>query len=466
LHRLQHLFLMNLAVDRSITSRILGLAGPVVLAMLSQTALNQVDHALIGRLPLAEATPGQSAATTSLILLWAVGGLLSALAVGTQALTARRAGEQDPERAGQVMLNSVTVGLVTSIIAVAIVWPLVPAIFPKVERDPDVIRLGIPFLRWRIVGVVSMVTTNAYKSWFDGLGHTRVHMVASIVMNVINIFLNYALVFGYWGAPALGVEGSGLASCISSYIGLFIMIAWSMRPTYRHTYHNYNVGKVSRKQQWEIIKLSAPSGIATVFVMSGFGLFKYIVGTLDAKAGHGPIYGAATANLITILLLFFTACMAYGTATATLVGQSMGAKQPELAERYAYGAVKLGVYIAIALGVLVVFFPDTLMHVYCKDEAVIAVARPVLRICGALLPVILAAIVFTQALFGAGNTVFVMLVEFGLHFFCLVPLAYLLGVVAGWGVMGVWMSAFAYVILLCLIMGAKFASGTWKDIKL
>jgi len=314
--------------------------------------------------------------------------------------------------------------------------------------------------------VMSMVTTIALKSWFDGLGHTHVHMVVAVTMNIINFVLNIALIFGKWGFPAWGVTGSGIASMISSYIGLALMIAWSLRPRYLHDYRVYHIVNLSMRQQWEIIKLSFPSGLATMFVMSGFGLFFKIVGVLDQEAQHGPLFAAATQNIIIILMVCFTAFMAYGSATATLVGQSMGAKEYKLAERYGWEAVKIGIYFTIVLGAMVLLFPDTVLHIFTKDEAVIAVARPILRICGALLPFVLSALVLTQALFGAGNTKFVMFVEFGLHFFCLVPLAYLFGVVAGWGVLGVWMGAFAYIVLLSTIMGWKFAEGAWKEIRI
>src|SRR6185503_7236043 len=107
---------MKLAVDRTLGKRIVVLAAPVVIAMMSQTALNQVDHILIGRLPAHESIPGQAALGISLILMWAVGGFLSAIAVGTQALTARRIGEDDDGRAGQVMFNSVVLAAIASAI--------------------------------------------------------------------------------------------------------------------------------------------------------------------------------------------------------------------------------------------------------------------------------------------------------------------------------------------------------------
>jgi multidrug resistance protein, MATE family len=462
---------MNLAVDPVRGRRILTLAAPAVLAMLSQTLINQVDDALVGRLDIREATPGQAAIGMSLILMWSVGGFLSAISVGTQALTARRIGEKKLFAAGQVMLNSVTLAAIASAIASVAAWWAVPKLFPLINRDPNVLRLGVPYLRWRMLGVMSMVTTIAYKSWFDGLGDTYVHMVAAITMNVINFFLNVALIFGKWGFPAMGVEGSGLASMISSYIGLALIIAWSFLPRYHRDYQSYHLKNLSGKQQWEIAKLSLPSGGATLFVMSGFGLFSKIVGVLDGEAallepGRLPIYTNATQQIIFILMVFFTGCLAYGTATATLVGQEMGARRTDIAEKYGWEAVKLGMLITAVIGILIVTFPESVLRIFCHDPQVIDVARPILRVCGFMLPFVLSGLVLTQALFGAGNTTFVMAVEFTLHFFCLVPLAYICGVKMGWGVYGVWSGAFAYVLLLASIMAAKFAGGGWKEIRI
>jgi putative MATE family efflux protein len=455
---------MQLAIDRPLARRLGSLAVPVVIAMVSQTLINWVDHILIGRLPSAESIPGQAALGPALNLFWAVGGTLAAISVGTQALTARRLGEQQHSRAGQVLFNSIIVAAGFSAFASFLGWVAAPSLFRMIHHVPEEVRLGIPYLKWRMAGVFAMVVTMSYKSWFDGLGRTRVFMGVAITMNIINAVLNVLLIFGVGGFPRLGMEGSGIASMISSYIGLAMLIGWSLR--YRKSYDCYHLKNVSRRQQWELIKLSAPSALATLFVMSGFSVFYKIVGILDGRAGEGTVYSAATQNIIVILMAFFTGCMAYGTATATLVGQSMGAKQYDLAERYGWEAVKIGVYFTLVVGLGVIVFPDAVLHVFSKDAAVIAVARPILRICGALLPFVLSALVLTQALFGAGNTKFVMFVEFGLHFFCLVPLAYICGIVFGWGVLGVWMGAFAYIVLLCSIMGWKFAEGAWKEIQI
>jgi multidrug resistance protein, MATE family len=457
---------MKLAIDRPLARRLASLAAPVIVAMVTQTLINWVDHILVGRLPSADSIPGQAALGPALNLFWAVGGALAAISVGTQALTARRLGEQDHQRAGQVLFNSLLVAIVSSTVASIAGWIAAPYLFHFISKEANELRLGIPYLQWRMAGVAAMVTTMSYKSWFDGLGRTRVFMTVAIVMNLINFVLNIALIFGKWGFPALGVEGSGIASMVSSYVGLLMMLGWSLRHEYRNEYKAYHAVNLSGRQQWEIVKLSAPSALATMFVMSGFGLFYKIVGVLDMRAGHGPLFAAATQNIIVILMAFFTGCMAYGTATATLVGQSMGAKNYDLAERYGWEAVKMGVYFTLLLGLFVIAMPDTVLHVFTKDEAVIAVARPILRICGALLPFVLSALVLTQALFGAGNTRFVMWVELCLHFGCLVPVAYIFGIVLHGGVLGVWCGAFVYILLLCTIMGWKFAEGGWKTIQI
>jgi putative MATE family efflux protein len=457
---------MKLAIDRDLARRIGALAVPIILAMASQTLINQVDHALIGRLPASESIPGQAALFPALILMWAVGGALSAISVGTQSITARRMGEQSHEEAGSVMLNSVTVALLTSAVASVGGWFLAPKVFPFFTKDPNELRLGVPYLQWRMLGVASMVGTISYKSWFDGMSRTRVHMGAAIAMNILNFFLNVAMVFGKWGFPAWGVEGSAIASMISSYIGLFIMVGWSLRAEFRNEFKNYRLSNLSGSQMLLLVKQSLPGGIATICVMSGFGLFKKIVAMLDEQAGHGPIFGAATWNVIVILMFFFTAFMAYGSATATLVSRSLGEKRPDVAERFGWEAVKIGVYVSTVLGALIALFPSAVLHILGKDQAVIDAAQPILRVCGGLLPFVLTGLVLTQALFGAGNAKYVMIVEFGLHFFCLVPLAYLFGVALGWGMVGVWMGAFVYIFLLAVLMGWKFAEGRWKEIQL
>lgn len=473
---------MRWGFDRSLVGRIGALAAPVVLGMVSQTAINLLDTVFVGRLPKEYSIPGQAAMGHALILLWAFGGFLSAISVGTQALTARRHGEGQLERAGQALTNSLLIALVSGVVVTAIAVIATPYIFPFFNENEDVIRLGVPFTQARMVGVLSMVATASLKSFFDGLGRTRVHMAAALVMNVVNAALNLLLVFGLLGFPQLFVFGSGLASAIASYLGLFLMLAWTLRRADRERYRYFRWSNVNRRIIWEIVRLSVPSGLATVAVMSGFAIFLKIVSDIDAAesgavvsltavVGHGAgapsaVYTAATKVIIDVLSIAFMSCIAFGTATATLVSQSLGARRPDLAERYGWESVKLGAAIVGAFGLFSVLFPDLVLGIFSKDIEVIDAARPVLRMMGLGEWMIAVGLICAQALFGAGNTKFVMYAEMILHFTCLVPLAYVFGVVLEWGLMGVWGAALTYIALLAGVMAWKFYEGKWKLIRL
>lgn len=450
--------------------RILYLAVPAQLALLTQTAINIVDTWFIGLLDEPERSDGQAMLSFSLALLWAVGGFLSAISVGTQALVARCEGRDEPRSGGAVLLNALVVAAVSAGVMTVVCLPFVPAVFDAASNDPDYIRIGTGYTQWRFVGIVSMVMTAAYKAFYDGRGMTYMHLLAAIVMNVLNVILCWLLIFGNLGAPRMGVEGAGVAAAASSWTGLLMMVLFSLRRGDLGRYAPYRRDALSRATMWQLIKLSVPSGIATTVVMTGFILFIAIVGIFDAEhtqaGGSESIYGAATTIIINVLSLTFFSCMAFGVATATLVSQSLGAGKPDDAERYAWSSVKIGAMLFGVLGALEIAAPHWWIGIFNQSSAVIEAGSSSMRLMGACGPCIAAGMILTQALFGAGNPRFVMIVEVLLHFLVLLPVAYLLGVVLDLGLLGVWSSAAIYVVLLTAIMAVKFREGSWKSITL
>jgi putative MATE family efflux protein len=455
-------------LDPADVKRILYLAVPAQLALLTQTGVNLVDTYLIGLLDEPERSAGQAMLSFSLALLWAVGGFLSAISVGTQAMVARRMGRGDPQASGLILANAIVLAIFASAIASVVGWFLVPLVFQLSSNDPAYVQLGTSYTQWRFVGIVSMVATAAYKAFYDGTGRTYVHFVAAIVMNIVNVVLCWLLMFGNMGAPKMGVEGAGIAAAISSWIGLLVMVLWSLRDAERKRFRVYRKRILTRAAMWQLAKLSVPSGVATTVVMTGFILFIRIVALFDnahvASGGGESIYGAATTIIINVLSLTFFSCMAFGVATATLVSQHLGARDPDGAERYAWSSVKIGVIMFGIVGALEIAFPQAFIAFFNDSEAVIQAGAPSMRLMGACGPLIAAGMILTQALFGAGNPRFVMIVEVLLHFGLLLPLAYLLGVTFQLGLLGVWSSAAVYVLALTVIMVLKFKGGSWKAI--
>jgi multidrug resistance protein, MATE family len=459
---------------------ILKLALPTVFAMLTQSAVNEVDIIFFSRLPCPESSTAQAALLPSLILLWLFGGSLSAISVGTQAIAARRFAEGKSLDAGAVLVNSWVCSALAGVVFTGIGYLVMPWVLHALIRVPEVREAAQGYLNWRLLGITSMAMTFSFKAFFDGIGKTHVHMVASVIMNVINVLLCIALVFGYWGAPRMGMTGAGLAGAASSWVGLVVMVVWAMRSHYRAQFRPFDITRVVRGLSAYILRLSVPSAVATVAVMSGFALFSFIVSHLDSVSHAAVVLNsacpggraeavnsAATALIVGILKLTFTACLAFGTSTATLVSQSLGAGEPEKAARFGWVSVRLGLLIFGVVGLLEgLFLTEPLLHLVTKSPAVYETALLPMRMMGLCTPLIAVGMILTQALFGAGNTRFVMLVELVLHFFCLVPLAWLFGITLNLGLPGIWGSAAIYVFLLTGVMVWKFGRGDWKTISI
>lgn len=459
---------------------VLRLATPTVFAMLTQSIVNEIDIVFFSWLPCPESSNAQAALLPSLILLWLFGGSLSAISVGTQAIAARRYAQRDHAAAGAVLMNSWFFAFVAGMIFTAIGYLALPAILKLLIKVPEVREAAHEYLKWRLLGIVSMAMTFSFKAFFDGIGKTHVHMVSAIVMNALNIALCLIFIFGNLGAPRMGIAGAGLAGFVSTWVGLAIMIGWAAWKPYRGTFEPFQRVKLNKALTWDILRLSIPGAIATVAVMSGFALFSMIVSQLDSISNAAKVVtqdcpggraeavnSAATTVIVGILKLTFTACLAFGTSTATLVSQSLGQGEPQKAARFGWVSVRLGLLIFGIVGLIEgVLFPGQILALVTKSAAVHEAAMMPMRIMGICTPLIAVGMILTQALFGAGNTKFVMIVELILHFSCLVPLAWLLGITLGLGLVGIWSAAVVYVVLLTATMVWKFARGDWQTIRL
>jgi putative MATE family efflux protein len=458
---------------------ILRLAMPTVVAMLSQSVVNEVDVIFFAWLPWPESSNSQAALLPSLILVWAFGGSLSAISVGTQALVARRYAERRCDAAGAVLSNAmafcVGAGALLSLLGLL----LLPVLVQVLHGNPDVQNIILRYSRYRLLGVISMGMTMGIKAFFDGVGRTRVHLVAALVMNVCNVLLCWIFIYGNLGMPRMGAPGAGFAAFLSTWIGLGIMLWYAA--LVRDEYRPFRFSNLSRKLTWDILKLSIPAAMATVVMMIGFGLFSKIASLLDtghlASAAHRAaaeagekveaVNSAATTDIVEILKLTFTACLAFGTATATLVGQSLGAKKPEDAQKYGWASVRLGLVIFGVVGFCEgVLFTPQIVGFFSRSEAVREAAMMPMRIMGIVTPVIAVAMILTEALFGAGNPKFVAVAQFLLVFCCLVPLAYLFGIVLHMSLTGVWLAACVYSVLAAITMSWKFRQGSWAKIRL
>ncbi|HVH41024.1 MAG TPA: MATE family efflux transporter [Labilithrix sp.] len=451
---------------------ILRLALPTVVAMLSQSVVNEVDVFFFTKLPHPEDSNAQAALLPSLLLVWLFGGSLSAISVGTQALTARRYAERKYDAAGAVLANAAFFCLVAGIFLAFLGAATIHDLLGFILKVPEAHAIAFEYSKWRLLGIVSMAGTMALKAFFDGIGKTWVHLVSAVVMNVFNILFCWIFIFGKLGAPRMGAPGAGFAAFVATWIGLGIMIFYLAKERKRFSFLRRE--NLSRALTWDILKLSIPAALATVVMMVGFALFAQVAGKLDAaEAASSPsgareaVNGAATTDIVAILKLTFTACIAFGTATATLVAQALAAKRPNDADRFGWASVRLGLVLFGVVGFFEgVLFTPQIVNFISHSEAVRQAAIGPLRMMGVITPIIAVAMILSEALFGAGNTKFVAAAQFCLVFFVLVPLAWVLGIKTSAGLTGMWGAAACYCVGAAIVMTLKFRGGSWKKIEL
>jgi Na+-driven multidrug efflux pump len=180
----------------------------------------------------------------------------------------------------------------------------------------------------------------------------------------------------------------------------------------------------------------------------------------------GTAQQAASQVVITALFMSFLPCFGFGIGAQTLVGQSLGKGDHFLAKRYGLEAAKLATYFTIILGAIFILFPDLVIALITNNQEVASIARPILQVAGAAQIFYASGIVLAHALQAAGALVYVMLVEVLTHWVIFLPICYVLGVVAGGGIVGAWLALPVYILSYSGMIYAKYRRGDWVAIKL
>ncbi len=440
-------------LSRRDSRRVLDLAVPVVLGMSSLTLLNIVDTVMLGRLgPAPLAASGIAG-----VLFFAIVYAFSSLRIGVQALTSRRYGEGRHDACGAVLANGVVLALLVGVpLVISAPW-VARLVAPLLSTDPAVRAMGADYLHYRLYGTGFMLISSVYQGFFAGIGRTRHQMHASILITAVNIVLDYLLIFGRAGFPPLGIRGAAIASTIALGTGMTYLAAVAALPGYRE-----QLGTSFRRLRlrWvrPILRLSLP-----VFAQGGLShaswfAFFFVVGRI------GTDELAATSVMRSIYHLPIMVAVGLGTAASALVGQNLGADRPDRAERLGWEASRLAALSLAVIGLLFLLAPTWVFRLYTSDPDVIAVGRLSLMLLGIVQAFAGVALVLTQALQGAGNTRFVMGIEFAVCLGLYLPIVYGLGLHSPLGLVGAWTGEYVYWTALAVITAWAFRRGRWKTI--
>lgn len=445
---------MGFFPDKAYIKSVLTLAYPVVVGMMARTVMGLVDVIMVGRLGVAQLAAVGLGFHFVILIVYS----FSNFNVGVQALASRRYGERNFLQCGDVVQRTVlfiwTIGLAGSIAG----FFYGPVIFSWFTDDPEVYRYGSTYVSIRLLEMFAVAIMGVHRGFFDGIGKTTVYMKTMLIMNGLNIALNYMLIFGKFGIPQLGVTGAALGSMISSYVGAAVIFWFAFRPEIRDKFKLYTNMRVDLKLVGKLYRLSVPVMFQTFMLFAGFLTFLKITGMIST------VSLAASNACMNIISVSFMPGFGIGIAAATFVGQNLGAGKPDMAEKMAVEAIKFGVVFMGALGVLFLAVPGLILRMFTPDQAIIDDGIMPLRIVGVVQFIDAVGLILANILRGAGMTTYVMVVDILVIWALFVPAAYLFGITLNYGNSGAWFALALYIVAFAGTLWIAFKKGNWKNV--
>jgi putative MATE family efflux protein len=430
------------------------LAWPTIISYATHTLVRWADLIMVGPLGR-EALAAVGLGGQAFFLVQSIGLLVP---TGLTALLARAVGAGDMERADRVMRHALwlaaAIGTLTTIAGV----PLATAALRLYGVEPAVVTLGADYLVWLLAGNVPFVLTLVISAALRAAGDSRTPLVTGVVANVVNVALNWVLIYGHFGFPALGVRGAAMASSIAMVAQLVIQLVWWRSARLRLKPSRERL-RPDRDLFRSLIKIGWPTAIEGLLFAAGILWFQRLVGGYGTEAVAAYNVGAA------ILSLAFLPGMGFAAAASALVGQHLGNNDPDAATRSGWRATKGALVCLVVLGAVVVALARPAAALFSRDEVVQDLVVLFIYILGAVLPLMAVEYAVGGALRGAGDTFFPLAVVFTGLFVCrLIPATILaLGVNAplGW----VWGALVLDYLARALLVARRFRGGRWKTIK-
>ena len=431
-----------------------GLAWPVILALVSESLVGLVDMFMVAKL-------GSSAVAAVGVggqIMGAVTVTMMAIGTGTVALVARNVGAGTIEEAHQTLGQSI---LAASVLGVVVVLPVLAWAEPFVRLfgvAPEVVADATVYVRAVMLSVAPSSIVFVIGSGLRGAGDTRTPLVVGLVINVVNVFANWVLIFGKLGFPALGVLGSALATSLAFALGAVLMagLLFASQLRLRVTRHNLRPDFAMMRR---ILHIGYPSAIEQALMQVGFLLY------LVFAARYGTDAVAAYFIGVRILALSFLPGFGFAAAASTLVGQHLGAGQPDRAASAGWMSTWMSVWMMTGAGVAVFLLAEPIARLFVDEVGVVAGTVSFIYMLGLSQPFMAMDFTLGGALRGAGDTRFplwAMLVAFYVFRLGLSALAvFVFELSLPW----LWSALIADYAVRALLKTWRFRAGDWRAIE-
>lgn len=438
-------------VTGSIRRAIFMLSIPMIFEMLMESTFALVDMVFVSRVSTnAIATVVLTESVITLVYAVAIG-----LSMAATAVVARRTGEGDMEGASKTAVQVIILGS-----AVAVFIGLFGVIFPKeilglMGGEADLIAEGFGYTRVMIGGSITVVLLFLINAIFRGAGDASIAMWMLVISNGLNIILDPMFIFGFGPIPAFGVEGAAIATTIgrgTAVLGqlLVLFYGWSrIKVAFKDMVLRVDI-------MWNLIKVSL-GGIGQFLIATSSWVF---LTRIMSEFGSAVLAGYG----ISIRVMMFTLMPSWGmsNAAATLVGQNLGAKQPDRAEKSVWKAGKYNAIFMITVSVFYLVFAKTIVGWFKEDAAVIEAGALSLQVIAAGYVFYAYGMVLIQSFNGAGDTKTPTVINFFCFWLFQLPLAYLLAMELDYGPLGVYLAITIAEVVIAVVSMWWFKKGKWK----
>ena len=463
------------------------IATPVVVTMTSYTVMQFIDGKMVSEIgpePVYVSAQGNGGMVVWLLMA----GLLGLMTV-INTYVSQNLGAGTPERAPAYAWAGIWMALAGGLFVLPFI-PLLPWFFslPLLGHDAQMQALETDYASVLFLGIFFTLGGRGIAHFFYGMHMPLVVMVSVIIANLVNVFANYVLIFGHFGAPALGVTGAALGTVIGSAVELAIPFAVFLSPRFSRKFGTRADWRPHWKPIKDIWRIGWPGGAMFANEMICWGYLMAVLLTAGGKAAAsiapdatpesiehaGQINNTVGWIALRYMHVSFMPAVGLSIAVTAIVGRCMGMGRPDLAARRAWlGLAIAGAYMGIC-AVCFVLFKEPMIRFFIEEGTSEAVAQEMIEIGGW---VMIAAAVFqvfdavaitiSGALRGAGDTVWPGVATILLSWTCIIIGGhFLIRVAPGLGSTGPWIGAAAFIVLLGIAVLARFMGGKWKTIKL
>lgn len=425
------------------------LAYPVMVGQLGQIMVSVADSIMVGRLLGTHPLAGISFAISILIvpMVFAIG-----IAYGLTPFVAGADGANKPEDATKYLKNGLVLNIATGIAMTLIIW-LSTYFLDAFGQDPEVVFHAKPYILLVGSSLIPMMGYFAFKQFAEGLSDTKAAMRVSIVCNLLNIALNYPLITGWGPFPELGLMGAALSTFSTRILMMLGMIAYvRWMPKFKAYWTHWRTNSIEWSTLREIWTVGAPSGLQFVFEAGAFGASGVIVGMIGAKPQ------AAHQIALNIASISYMIVSGLGASATIRVGNQLGKRDFPTLRLAAQSIYHLtGGLMAITMTVLIVF-REYLPTFYSQDAEVLAMCTPLMIAAGIFQFPDGYQATSLGTLRGIKDMRVPTVIAFFSYWVFALPLCYFLGVVAGYGALGVWIGLTGGLTVASIALYRRFQS--------